>query len=189
MSILELFLISLGLSMDCFAVAISFGAANQLTRNEATRMAISFGLFQCIMPLAGWLVGDLFRKPMESVDHWVAFGILAFIGIKMILQTFQKERPQNVLDIRRNSVLLSLSIATSIDALIMGVSFSIIHVNLLEAVSIIFVVTFFVTMIGALVGTKTPFISGKQAERIGGIILIAIGLKIVTDHIGLTFLH
>jgi manganese efflux pump family protein len=184
MSIIELFLIALGLSMDCFAVAISFGAINQLTRNEATRMAVSFGLFQCLMPLIGWLIGDIFNKTIESVDHWVAFGILAFIGFKMILQTFHKEHPRNVLDIRKNSMLLTLSIATSIDALIMGISFGIIHVNLIKAVTIIFIVTFFVTMIGALLGTKTQFISGKQAERFGGIILIVIGIKILSDHFG-----
>jgi manganese efflux pump family protein len=184
MSLFELFLVALGLSMDCFAVAITFGAANQLSRNEASRMAVSFGLFQGIMPLIGWLVGDIFKRPIESFDHWVAFGILAFIGFKMILQTFHKEHPKNVLDIRKSSVLLSLSVATSIDALIMGVSFGIIHVNLMKAITMIFIVTFFVTMIGALVGTKTQFISGKQAERFGGIILIIIGIKILSDHFG-----
>jgi len=189
MSILEIFLIAVGLSMDCFAVAISFGAANQLSRNEASRMALSFGLFQGFMPVIGWLIGDIFKKPIESIDHWVAFGILAFIGFKMILQTFQKEHPKNALDIRKLGVLLSLSIATSIDALIMGVTFGIIHVNLMKAVTIIILVTFFVTMIGALLGTKTQFISGKQAERFGGIILIIIGIKILSDHLGWFILH
>lgn len=183
MSILEIFLIALGLSMDCFAVAISFGAVNQLSRNEASRMALSFALFQGLMPVIGWLIGDIFKKPIESMDHWIAFGILAFIGIKMILQTFQKEHPRNTLDIRKIGVLMSLSVATSIDALITGFSFGFIRVNILKAVTIIIFVTFFVTMIGALLGVKTQFISGKQAERFGGIILIVIGVKILSDHL------
>jgi putative Mn2+ efflux pump MntP len=185
MSILEIFLIALGLSMDCFAVAISFGTAKQLSRNDASRMALSFALFQGLMPLIGWLIGDIFKKPIESVDHWVAFGILAFIGFKMILQTFQKEHPKNPLNIRKIGVLFSLSVATSIDALITGISFGFIRVNILKAVTIIMVVTFIVTMVGALLGTRTQFISGKQAERIGGIILIVIGVKILSDHLGL----
>jgi putative Mn2+ efflux pump MntP len=189
MSILEIFLIALGLSMDCFAVAISFGAANQLSRNEASRMAVSFALFQGFMPLIGWLIGDIFKKPIESMDHWIAFGILAFIGIKMILQTFHKEHPKNVLNIRKIGVLFTLSVATSIDALITGFSFGFIRVNIYKAVTIIIVVTFFITMLGALVGTKTQFISGKQAERFGGIILIVIGIKILSDHLGWFILH
>jgi putative Mn2+ efflux pump MntP len=185
MTILEIFLIALGLSMDCFAVAISFGTAKQLSRNDALRMAVFFGLFQGLMPLIGWLIGDIFKKPIESVDHWVAFGILAFIGFKMILQTFQKEHVKNTVDIRKTGVLFSLSIATSIDALITGISFGFIRVNILKAVTIIILVTFIVTMMGALLGTRTRFISGKQAERIGGIILIFIGVKILSDHLGL----
>lgn len=185
MSILELFLIALGLSMDCFAVAISFGAANQLSRNDASRMALSFGLFQGFMPLFGWLIGDIFKKPIESMDHWIAFGILAFIGFKMILQTFQKEHPKNTLNIRKTGVLISLSVATSVDALITGISFGFIRVNILKAVTIIIFVTFIITMLGALLGTKTQFISAKQAERIGGLILIVIGVKILFDHLGL----
>ncbi|MCX6252517.1 MAG: manganese efflux pump MntP family protein [Bacteroidetes bacterium] len=185
MSFLELILIALGLSMDCFAVSISFGAAKKITRPDALRMAFFFGLFQGLMPLVGWLVGDLFKNAIESFDHWLAFSVLAFIGIKMIVQAFHDDHAKKTLNIRKTSVLLSLSIATSIDALITGVSFGFIRVNILNAAIIITLVTFLVTGIGAKLGSKTHFLSPRAAEILGGVILIGIGLKVLGDHLGI----
>ncbi len=123
MSLLEIIFLALGLSMDCFAVAVGFGSTKALSRNDVLKMALFFGLFQGIMPLIGWLVGDLFQNQIRSIDHWIAFGILAFIGAKMILQSFRIGNPDKKIDIRNLSVLISLSFATSIDALITGVTF------------------------------------------------------------------
>ena len=184
MSLLELILIALGLSMDCFAVSVSFGTAMRITRPDALRMALFFGLFQGVMPVMGWLVGDLFKKSIEAFDHWLAFGVLAFIGIKMIVQSFHDDHSKKTMNIRKLSVLLSLSIATSIDALITGFSFGFIRVNILNAAIIITVVTFLVTGIGAKLGSKMNFLSPRVAEILGGVILIGIGLKVLGDHLG-----
>jgi manganese efflux pump family protein len=185
MSFLELIIIAIGLSMDCFAVSVSFGTAKNIKRPEALRMAFFFGVFQGLMPVAGWLVGDLFKHGFETFDHWLAFGVLTFIGAKMIVQSFHDDHTKKSLDIRKFSVLISLSIATSIDALIMGVSFGFIRVNILNAAVIITVVTFLVTGIGAKLGSKIRFLSPRVAEIAGGLILIGIGLKVLGDHLAL----
>jgi manganese efflux pump family protein len=185
MSSIEIFLIALGLSMDCFAVSISMGAANKIIRRDAIRMSLWFGLFQGAMPLFGWIIGGFFREVAQSVDHWVAFGILSFIGLRMVAQVFRKEEDKKAPDIRKFSVLLSLSIATSIDALITGFSFGLITVNIFKASAIITVTTFLVSGIGAKVGERAHHISPKHAELIGGIVLILIGTKILLDHLSI----
>lgn len=182
MGFLELLLIALSLSMDCFAVSISFGTMKKMAWRDILKTAFFFGIFQGIMPLIGWLIGDIVQSFMESVDHWIAFGILSFIGIKMIMQSFRLESKKSI-DIRKPSVLLSLSIATSIDALITGISFGFIRVNIFKAALIITIVTFINTIIGAKLGEKTSFIPAKYAEIIGGIVLIGIGLKILLEHL------
>ena len=170
--------------MDCFAVSIGFGASRLLTWKDILKIALYFGLFQGVMPLIGWFVGDKLKFIIESFDHWLAFGILFFIGMKMILQTLKKEKTE-WLDIRKQAVLISLSFATSIDALITGVSFGFIRVNIIEAASIITIVTFIVSILGMKIGEKTTILPAKRAELFGGIVLILIGLKILFDHLGL----
>lgn len=147
-------------------------------------MAFFFGLFQGVMPVIGWFVGESVRGPIESFDHWIAFALLAFIGGKMILQSFGHQNQEKIHNLKL-SMLLSLSIATSIDALITGLSFGLIDVNILRAGIIIFVITVIVTIIGAKLAEHTRFIPAQWAERVGGVVLILIGVSVVLDHLGL----
>jgi len=183
MSFLELFLIAVGLSMDCFAVSVSFATAQKLTWRDIIRTAIFFGLFQGIMPLIGFFVGRSIQQAIMPVHHWIAFGILAFIGLKMIIQAFSTGEKKRTIDLRRLPVLLSLSFATSIDALITGVSFGFIRVNIVLAVLLIAVITFLNTVNGAKLGEKTSFLPARWAEVIGGLVLIAIGARIVLKYL------
>jgi len=181
----ELFLISLGLSMDCFAVALSFGSSRKLEWKDVFRMAFFFGLFQGAMPLIGWMVGNSVQTLIEPVDRWIAFVILAFIGIKMVWQSFLIGDKKRSVDIRKFHILITLSIATSIDALITGLGFGFIRVNIYEAVIIISLITFVVSVIGAKLGEQTTFIPARWAEFSGGIVLIAIGVKVVLEHLAI----
>ena len=182
-SLPELFLIALGLSMDCFAVSVSFGATGKLTWKDVAKMSFFFGLFQGAMPLIGWMVGNSIQSLIEAYDHWIAFAILAFIGLKMIRQSLTEETKKDAVDIRNMTVLITLSVATSIDALITGVGFGFIRVNIAEVVILISVITFLVSVAGAKIGARTTFIPARWAEFTGGLVLIAIGLKIVLDHL------
>ncbi len=171
--------------MDCFAVALSFGTAHKLAWKDILRMAFLFGLFQGLMPLIGWLVGSSIQSYIAPVDHWIAFGILSVIGLKMIWQAFGSGDGRRSVDIRKITVLLTLSLATSIDALITGVGFGFIRVNILEAVILISLITFLVSVTGAKLGEKTTFIPARWAEFLGGIVLIAIGVKVVLEHLAI----
>ena len=184
MGILEIFLISIGLSMDCFAVSVSFGTTKKLALNDLLRMAVFFGFFQGMMTFFGWWFGSTLKPIIETVDHWIAFAILSGIGIKMILEAFEKEKQKKSINIRSLKVLVSLAIATSIDALMTGVSFGFIHVNIMVAVLLITITAFLVTLIGGKIGAKTTIIPAKRAELFGGIVLILIGLKILLEHLG-----
>jgi manganese efflux pump family protein len=186
LNLTELFLISLGLSMDCFAVSLICGSSRKLSWHDVLRMSFLFGLFQGVMPLLGWVVGSSLLWLIEPVDHWIAFAILAFIGIKMIWQSFMGDEQKNALDIKKFMVLISLSFATSVDALITGVGFGFIRVNILEAVAIISVVTFIVSVTGARLGARTTFLPARWAEFAGGIVLIAIGCKMLMEHLSAT---
>ena len=185
MSLLEIFLIGLGLSMDCFAVSLSFGICRKLAWRDVLKTSFFFGIFQGLMPVIGWLIGTSFQSLIQAFDHWLAFGILLFIGIRMILQFFVHEEKRKPADIRKTSVLLTLSLATSIDALVTGISFGFISVNILKASLIITGVTFIVSMIGSRLGAKSTFIPARWAELLGGLVLIMIGTKILLSHLGI----
>lgn len=185
MTFLEIFLISLGLSMDCFAVSLGFGATRQLKWKDVLKMASFFGFFQGLMPLIGWLIGQSIQSFISSFDHWIAFGILAFIGLRMILESFRIGEEKKSLDIRKTPVLLSLSLATSIDALATGVSFGFIRVNIFQAIVTITLITFLNSVAGARLGEKSTFIPAKWAEILGGIVLFVIGLKILLEHLNI----
>ena len=185
MSVLELFIIGLGLSMDCFAVSLSFSTCGRLQWKDVLKMSAFFGIFQGIMPLVGWFIGSSFQSLIRAVDHWLAFGILAIIGIRMIRQFFVHETKRKFTDIRKTSVLVTLSFATSIDALATGIGFGFIKVNIMEAVLIITGVTFIVSMIGSRLGARSSFIPARWAELLGGVVLIGIGTKILLDHLGI----
>jgi len=147
-------------------------------------MSAFFGIFQGLMPIVGWLIGASFQSFIQ-INHWLAFGILVIIGVHMVSQFFVHETKRKLTDIRRTSVLLTLSIATSIDALATGISFGIIKVNILEAASSITCITFLVSLIGSRLGARSTFIPAKWAELLGGIVLIGIGTKILLNHLGI----
>jgi len=182
MSTLELLLIALGLAMDCLAVSIGLATSQKLSGRTVLKIAFFFGLFQGLMPVLGWFAGESMKGLIEAVDHWIAFGLLAFIGGRMIRQSYRKEAgaPSAPLSL---SLILSLSVATSIDALITGITFGFIDVNILKAAALIFAVTFLVTLAGLKAGEKISFLSIHRAERAGGIVLILIGLKILVEHL------
>ncbi|NQV03323.1 MAG: manganese efflux pump [Bacteroidia bacterium] len=184
MNLFELILIALGLSMDCFAVAVGFSMNRRQSWREILKMALFFSLFQALMPVIGWVVGDSLKELIAAVDHWIAFGLLTFIGGKMIVHSFQQQQ-QSISPTLKTSLLITLSLATSIDALITGLSFGFIEVNIVKAGVIIFFVTFLVTVVGAKLAERTTFLSAGWAERFGGIVLILIGVKIVLDHLGI----
>jgi putative Mn2+ efflux pump MntP len=185
LNLTSIILIALGLSMDCFAVSLCFGTSRKLLWKDILLMAFLFGFFQGMMPLIGWLVGTSIQSIIAPMDHWIAFAILAFIGIKMIWQSFSEDEEKRSIDIRKITVLLTLSVATSIDALITGVGFGFIRVNIFEASFIISAVTFLVSVIGAKLGEKSTFIPARYAEFLGGTVLIAIGVKVVLEHLAI----
>lgn len=183
MGIPEIILIGVGLAMDCFAVCISCSLVQKdIKTSYALKIAASFGFFQAIMPVLGWLLGLTFKDLIADFDHWIAFGILSAIGLKMFVEAFKKENKQE-LNITSFWVLISLSVATSIDAMIVGISFAFLELNMLLTVSIIGLVTFMISLIGIYLGKKFTFISGKKAEIIGGLVLIGIGIKILIEHL------
>ncbi len=181
----SLLLIAIGLSADCFAVAlgISSGAARQSWK-DAIRVSVSFGLFQALMPVLGWLGGQTIVSLIEDYDHWIAFGLLAFVGGRMIWESFGSPDDEGKkLDITRWLVVLTLSVATSIDALAVGLSFGFLEVNIALASPIIGLTSLLVTLAGFTLGRKGGSILGKRAETAGGIILLAIALRILLSHI------
>lgn len=182
MDLLTLFLLSIGLCFDTFAVSVSSGLLRkEIIFWQAVRIAFFLALFQAAMPVLGWLGGITIKEWIESYDHWIALGILSVLGIKMLIESFKKSEEKNInpLDIK---VIISMALATSIDAFAVGISFAIIEVNMLLAFIIIGSVTFITSMLGILFGKKTGSHFGQKMEIIGGIILIAIGIKIVLEH-------
>src|SRR5512135_1561018 len=129
MSLLEIILIGIGLSMDCFAVAVSFATNRMLYGRYIFKTALFFGFFQGVMPVIGYLIGDSLQFYIGGIDHWIAMGILTFIGVRLILQSFSLDKKRDLTDIRKFPVLLTLSLATSIDALMTGVTFGFAQVN------------------------------------------------------------
>jgi putative Mn2+ efflux pump MntP len=184
MEFITIIVIAVGLAMDAFAVSIASGTAyKQLKISHAVRMAFFFGAFQAFMPLAGSLAGLTLKNVIASYDHWVAFGLLTVIGGKMIYESFTLKRSQDQLNPARVMTLLILSIATSIDALAVGVTLSIITSSIFTAVIIIGLITFGLSLIGTRLGRRIGHLFENRIEIAGGIILIAIGLKILFQHL------
>lgn len=189
MGFYELFFIGVGLSMDAFAVAVCKGLnMRKINYSHSLIIALFFGGFQALMPLIGWLVGTQFESYIKSIDHWIAFALLLFIGGKMAYEAlFSKDeahenpRAEQALDYRE---LFMLAVATSIDALAVGVTFAFLDVNILSAISIIGVTTFILSFAGVAVGNKFGSIYRKKAEIAGGVVLMLIGIKILLEHLG-----
>ena len=192
MSLLELFFIAVGLSMDAFAVAICKGLGmSRLNVRQAVVIAFFFGGFQALMPAIGWLLGAQFASFVTPVDHWIAFVLLAFIGGKMLVEALRGEdddRSEVVdekLDLRE---LFMLAIATSIDALAVGITFAFLSVDIVPAASFIGVVTFVLSFAGVAIGHQFGARWEKPSTIAGGIVLILIGLKILLEHLGILVL-
>lgn len=186
----EIWLLALGLAMDCFAVSIASGIIlKRIQLRPMLVMALSFGFFQALMPLLGWIGASFFSHLIESLDHWIAFAILLFLGGRMVLESFKDEDCKQEYDPTRLKVVLALSVATSIDALAVGVSFAFLGIKdcsaILPPIGIIGFVSFVVSMIGLIFGIRFGCgIARKlRAELWGGIILIIIGLKILIEHL------
>lgn len=178
-----------GLAMDAFAVSICKGLAmHRVNRTQTFIIGLFFGGFQALMPLLGWLLGRRFEKYITEFDHWIAFFLLAFIGGKMLFEAIKggDEAPAAQYDAPLNiKELFVLAVATSIDALAVGISFAFLNYPIIEAVAVIGIVTFIISVAGVYIGNFFGTRYKKRAEIAGGIILILIGLKILLEHIGL----
>ena len=175
--------VGLGLSFDTFAVSVSSGIIKQEIRFlEACKIAIILAFFQAAMPTIGWFLGEQVKEIISNYDHWVVFSILSLLGLKMILDSFKKEEDKifNPLNIW---IMISMGIATSIDAFAVGISFSIINIPIFITAIIIGSVTYLASMLGILFGKKTGSHFGQKIEVLGGLILILIGLKILFPHL------
>jgi putative Mn2+ efflux pump MntP len=183
MSLITIIFLAIGLGVDAFSVAIGIGAANnKKSWAPVLRLAAVFGLFQFAMPVIGWLAGLTVVEIIASFDHWVAFALLALVGGKMVWEGFEKESSEEKADQTRGWPLLMLSIATSIDALAVGFSFSVLKAPILLPAVIIGVVCFLMTVTGMIFGKVLAKLLGKKVEIFGGLVLIVIGIKILIDH-------
>lgn len=184
MEIITIFIIAVGLAMDAFAVSVAAGTADKkLHIKYALRMAVFFGVFQGVMPLIGFFAGESFKGRIQACDHWIAFGLLVLVGGKMIYESLKLEETENVSDPSKLLVVFLLAIATSIDALAVGITLSMVTEGIMAAAVIIGVVTFVMSLAGTQIGIKIGHVCENQIEMVGGIILILIGLKILIEHL------
>ena len=189
MSNIEAWILAFALAMDCFAVSIASGVIlKRIKWRPMLLMALSFGLFQAVNPIIGWVGTDYCRHLIESVDHWVAFGVLGFLGARMIMESFKEEEKKRF-NPRRYKVIFTLAIATSIDALAVGISFSCMGyetvASLCYPLGVIFLVSFVMTIVGLALGLKcgNGFAKRLRAEMWGGIILLLIGTRVLIEHL------
>jgi putative Mn2+ efflux pump MntP len=186
MDFLTLMALAFSMSMDCFAVSLAVGVSlPRLRAAPAARLALSFGLFQAGMPILGWLGGTAVRQWIADYDHWVAFGLLAAVGLHMIWEARNGEEhaARSAADRTRGVALLVLSVATSIDALAVGVSLSLQQVRIWFPAAVIGVVAAGVTAAGTLLGRRVGLRFGRLAHLLGGLVLLAIGLRILLEHL------
>jgi len=183
MSPVTIILIALGLSMDAFAVSVASGITikRQKVRN-AFKFGVFFGSFQMIMPVAGWLAGVKLQSSISNIDHWIAFVLLAFIGCKMIHESFKLKEKEEAAS-HGLQVMLFLSVATSIDALAVGLSFAFLEISIVTPVIVIGIITFGLSFVGIFVGNTIGHFFEKKLEALGGLILIGIGIKILLEHL------
>ena len=193
MNFIALIFTAFALSMDAFAVSITKGMTiKNLKKSTALKMALAFGVFQGAMPLLGWALGISFESYIKSIDHWIAFILLGFIGFNMIKGFFDDRKEENASELEfsattdvddlSNKEIIMLAVATSIDALAVGISLAFLNVSIIPAASIICIITFLVCVVGVFVGNKVGDIFNGYAELVGGIILILIGFNIFNEH-------
>lgn len=186
MSVLFVLGLALALAMDAFAVSLGLGLSlRPASGGQTFRLAFHFGLFQCLMPVVGWAAGESFIRHIEEYDHWVAFALLLGVGGKMIFESLRPEknnRPRRS-DPTRGVSLLVLSVATSLDALAVGLSLAVLRVAIVFPAVVIGIVAFGMTVLGMKIGPALGRVIGRRAELLGGVILIVIGIKILADHL------
>ena len=184
MGLIEIIFIGIGLAMDAFAVSVCKGLSmKKINWKNAIIIAIYFGIFQALMPVVGYFLGTAFSSIVESVDHWIAFILLAAIGGNMIKESTDDEEEKRNDNVDFKTMII-LAIATSIDALAVGVTFAFFKVNLVLAIILIGIITFALSILGVIIGNKFGDKLQNKAELTGGVILILIGLKILLEHLG-----
>lgn len=191
----ETILIAISLSMDAFAVSVSTAACSKnLKRLHIVRAAGAFGLFQFLMPLAGWFLGSTFNQLIGSFDHWIAFALLTIVGGKMLVEVYEewKKEPNTAacptdakekLDISSKRIVLVLAVATSIDALAVGIGFSVIGIHAIKPSLVIGTVTFILCLLGFFFGKRIGLVFGRYAQISGGLVLMGIGARILFSHV------
>ena len=187
MDIITIILLAIGLSMDSFAVSICCGLEEQkISFQHAMKISFSFAFFQGLLPVVGWYLGTGIKVYIEQIDHWIAFVLLAFLGGKMIFESFKNEESDKMSDVYSWKHILTLSIATSIDALVIGFTYAMVSTrNIFGGAVIIGAVTFFFAMLGIRIGKDVAGNFSQRVELLGGIILIGIGLKILIEHLSM----
>lgn len=197
MSILELWLLAVALAMDCFTVSIVFGVLlRKIEWRTILVVAFLFGLFQAMMPLAGWLATNSFSSLIEDYDHWIAFGLLAFLGGRMIKESFSDDEEEGEAEAeakhinpRKLKTQLVFAVATSIDALAVGISFTCLGLNTISSLSLPLLIIGFVSLAFSIVGSLLGIRFGKGVEKrlkpelLGGIVLIIIGIRVLCEHL------
>jgi len=185
MSPLTIFLIALGLSFDTFAVSVSNGLSiSNIHFRQAIGIAMVLAVFQAGMPVVGWIAGLQVEHLIRNYDHWIAFGLLLILGVRMIIESFKEpDAGKKRIDRLSTFLLIGMATATSIDALVVGITFAFSEVNILLSVIIIGAITFLAAMLGMLFGKKVGERTGNRVEIIGGLILIGIGVKILVSHL------
>lgn len=186
--VIELFLLGVGLSMDAFAVSVCKGLGmKKLNKKQALIIGLYFGGFQALMPFVGWLLGSQFQKYITSIDHWIAFILLGFIGGKMMIEAVREWNEEEVVDVMDAPIdhknMLVLAVATSIDALTVGITFAFLGTPIVEAITIIGITTMVISIAGVVVGNFFGSRYKSKAEFIGGLILVLLGLKILLEHL------
>lgn len=184
MGIVELLLLSIGLAMDAFAVSICKGISmKKMNWKKAIIIGLYFGEFQALMPTIGFFLGSAFQNLITSIDHWIAFLLLTIIGGGMIKESFGNDSENRNDDVSFKTMIV-LAIATSIDALAVGITFAFLKVNLILAVSLIGIITFVLAVAGTKIGNKFGDKYESKAELVGGVILVLLGIKILLEHLG-----
>lgn len=185
MGIIETSLIAVGLAMDAFSVAICKGLSmKKFDLKKAIIIGLYFGIFQGVMPIIGFLLGNTFVETIEKYDHWIAFALLAIIGVNMIREAFDKDDCETNDKVDFKSMIW-LAIATSIDALTVGITFSMFKVNIYFAALLIGIITYSLSIIGVIIGNKFGCKYKSKAEVTGGLVLIVMGIKILIEHLGI----
>lgn len=185
---IELLLMGVGLAMDAFAVSVCKGLSmKKLNKKQAVVIGLYFGGFQALMPFIGWILGSQFQQYITSIDHWIAFILLGFIGGKMVIEAVKEWNEEDIVEVKDQPLdhknMFMLAIATSIDALAVGITFAFLETPIIEAITMIGITTMIISIIGVVVGN---FFGGKykhKAELVGGVILILLGLKILIEHL------